>query len=292
LVIIAALLSAQAQDVVESAQHTQWGTLRYQVRPGQYTVIGELIEGGGVVGIPQVDNPNPQVDAEQVRRSTVRYTPSRDRGRPPEGATGEPLILYDPDRPGEPLAYFNNEQEARYYLSDRYFNELRRQGHLREGSNGGLPHYPQCTSVDCQFIAWTAEGFKMEDQRIAERALRNFVDTVREVARAIADVVQSIVQAVVDFFAGVFGWVRSEVNQITGNTNSGSGGQNSTPSTSDSPSSTPSTSSPPSSTPSTSYSPSSPPSSSPSSPPSISNSPSSTPSNSGPPSTQASLTEY
>jgi hypothetical protein len=50
LVILATLLSAQAQDVVESGQHTQWGSLRYQVRPGQYTVIGELIEGGGVVG--------------------------------------------------------------------------------------------------------------------------------------------------------------------------------------------------------------------------------------------------
>jgi len=214
LVIIAALLSAQAQDVVESGQHTQWDTLRYQVRPGQYTVIGELIEGGGVVGIPRVDNPNPQVVAERVQESTVRYTPSRDRGRPPEGATGEPLILYDPDRPGEPLAYFNNEQEARYYLSDRYFNELRRQGHLREGSNGGLPHYPQCTSVDCQFIAWTAEGFKREDRYIAERALRNFVETVREVARAIADVVQSIVQAVVDFFAGVFGWMQNAAEDI------------------------------------------------------------------------------
>jgi len=204
LVIIAALLSAQAQDVVESAQHTQWGTLRYQVRPGQYTVIGELIEGGGVVGIPQVDNPNPQVDAEQVRRSTVRYTPSRDRGRPPEGGSGNPLILRDPE--GNPLAYFNNEQEARYYLGDRFYNDLRSQGHLREGSNGGLPHYAQCTSEDCREIRMAAEEFRAVERSNAERALEGFLETVREVAQAIADFVRDVVQAVVDFFAGIFGW--------------------------------------------------------------------------------------
>ena len=242
LVIVAALLSAQAQDggwysgedggwnsggptedydvvgvpqVVESGLHDQWGSLRYPVRPGQYTVIGELIEGGGVVGIPQVDNPNPQVDAEQVRRSTVRYTPSRDRGRPPEGGSGDPLILYNPDRPGEPLAYFNSEQEARYHLSDRYFNELRGQGRIREGSNGGLPHYTQCSSVDCQMVAWTAEGFRIEDRNIAERVLQGFLDTVREVAQAIIDFVRDIVQAVVDFFAGLFGdWVRNAAEDI------------------------------------------------------------------------------
>jgi len=237
LVIVAALLSAQAEDggwnssqgggwnssgptedygvlgVIESGQHTQWGTLRYPVRPGQYTVIGELIEGGGVVGIPRVDNPNPQVVAEQAERSVVRYTPSRDPGRPPEGGSGEPLILYDPVT-REPLAYFNSEQEARYYLSDRYFNELRSQGHLREGSNGGLPHYAQCTSVDCQMVAWTAEGFRREDQYIAERALESFLDTVREVAQAIIDFVRDIVQAVVDFFADIFGWVREEAEDI------------------------------------------------------------------------------
>ena len=214
LVIVAALLSAQAIEVVESGEHTQWGTLRYPVRPGQYTVIGELIEGGGVVGIPQVRNPNPQVDAEQAERSVVRYTPSRDRGRPPEGGSGDPLILYDPDRPGEPLAYFNNEDEARYYLGDRYFNELRSQGRLREGSNGGLPHYAQCTSVDCQMIAWTAEGFRIEDRNIAERALQGFLETVREVAQAIADFVRDIVQAVVEFFTGLFDWVNNAVNDI------------------------------------------------------------------------------
>jgi len=238
LVIVAALLSAQAQDggwnsgqdggwnsggptedygvmgVVESGQHTQWGTLRYPVRPGQYTVIGELIEGGGVVGIPQVRNPNPEVLAERVEESIVRYTPSRDRGRPPEGGSGDPLILYDPVT-GEPLAYFNSEQEARYHLSDRYFNELRGQGRIREGSNGGLPHYTQCSSVDCQMVAWTAEGFRIEDRNIAERVLQGFLETVREVAQAIADVVRDIVQAVVDFFAGLFGdWVRNAAEDI------------------------------------------------------------------------------
>lgn len=203
LVIVAALLSAQAQDVVESGQHTQWGSLRYQVRPGQYTVIGELIEGGGVVGIPRVDNPNPQVDAERVRESTVRYTPSRDRGRPPEGGSGNPLVLRDPD--GNPVAYFNNEDEARHYLGDRFYNDLRSQGHLREGSNGGLPHYAQCTSEDCREIRMAAEEFRAVERSNAERALEGFLETVREVAQAIADFVRDVVQAVVDFFAGIFG---------------------------------------------------------------------------------------
>jgi len=235
LVIIAALLSAQAQDggwnsgqdggwnsggptedygvmgVVESGQHTQWGTLRYPVRPGQYTVIGELIEGGGVVGIPRVDNPNPQVDAEQVRRSTVIYTPSRREA--PQGATGEPLILRDPDT-GEPLAYFNNEQEARYYLGDRFFNDLSSRGRLVADSPGGLPHYSSCTSEECREIRVAAEEFRAVERDNAERALQGFLETVREVAQAIADVVQSIVQAVVDFFAGIFGWVREEARDI------------------------------------------------------------------------------
>jgi len=198
-------------EVVESGQHTQWGSLRYPVRPGQYTVIGELIQGGGVAGIPRVRNPNPQVVAERVEESTVRYRPSRREA--PEGATGEPLILYDP-LTGEPLAYFNSEQEARYYLSDRYFNELRDQDRLREGSNGGLPHYRSCTDAGCQEVAWTAEGFRREDQYIAERALRDFVDTVRDVVEAIIDFVRDVVQAVVDFFAGLFDWVQNAAEDI------------------------------------------------------------------------------
>ena len=211
LVIIAALLSAQAQGVVESGQHTQWGTLRYQVRPGQYTVIGELIQGGGVVGIPRVDNPNPQVDAEQVRRSTVRYTPSRDRGRPPEGGSGDPLILRDPD--GNPVAYFNDEQEARHYLGDRLFNQLNREGQLITGQHGNLPHYTQCGEA-CREIASAAEEFRRYERYNAERALQGFLETVREVAQAIIDFVESIVQAVVDFFADIFGWVREEAEDI------------------------------------------------------------------------------
>jgi phage-related protein len=59
-----------------------------------------------------------------------------------------------------------------------------------------------------------AEEFRAVERSNAERALRNFVETVREVARAIADVVQSIAQAVVDFFAGIFGWVREEARDI------------------------------------------------------------------------------
>ena len=216
LVIVAALLSAQAQDVVESGQHTQWGSLRYQVRPGQYTVIGELIEGGGVVGIPRVDNPNPQVDAEQVRRSTVIYTPSRREA--PQGATGEPLILYDP-LTREPLAYFNNEQEARYYLGDRFYNDLSSQGHLVVDSPGGLPHYSSCYSEDCREIRVAAEEFRAVERSNAERALEGFLETVREVAQAIADFVRDIVQAVVDFFAGLFGdWVQNAVNDIVADT--------------------------------------------------------------------------
>jgi hypothetical protein len=182
------------------------------VRPGQYTVIGELIEGSGVVGIPQVRNPNPQVDAERVRESTVIYTPSRDRGRPPEGGSGDPLILRDPD--GNPLAYFNDEWEARYYLGDRFFNDLSSRGHLVAGSPGGLPHYNSCYSEDCREIRVAAEEFRAVERDNAERALRDFVDTVREVAQAIIDFVRDIVQAVVDFFADVFGWVREEAEDI------------------------------------------------------------------------------
>jgi len=214
LVIIAALLSAQAQDVVESAQHTQWGTLRYPVRPGQYTVIGELIEGGGVVGIPQVRNPNPRVLAERVEESIVRYTPSRDRGRPPEGNPERTLVLYDPDRPGQPLAYFNNEQEARYYLGDRFYNDLSSRGHLVVDSPGGLPHYSSCYSEDCREIRMAAEEFRAVERSNAERALEGFLETVREVAQAIIDFVRDIVQAVVDFFADIFGWVREEAEDI------------------------------------------------------------------------------
>jgi len=252
-VIVAALLSAQAQDggwysgehgewgsgqhdpwgsggltedddvvgvpqVVESGQHTQWGSLRYPVRPGQYTVIGELIEGGGVVGIPRVDNPNPQVLAEQVRESIVRYTPSRDPGRPPEGGSGEPLILRDPDTL-RPLAYFNNEQEARYYLGDRFYNDLSSRGHLVVDSPGGLPHYSSCYSEDCREIRVAAEEFRAVERSNAERALEGFLETVREVAQAIADFVRDIVQAVVDFFAGLFGdWVQNAVNDIVADT--------------------------------------------------------------------------
>ena len=238
-VIVAALLSAQAQDggwnsggptedygvmgVVESGQHTQWGSLRYPVRPGEYTVIGELIEGGGVVGIPQVRNPRPQVDAERVQESVVEYTPSRDPNRgPPEGASGAPLILLDPDT-RQPLAYFNNEQEARYHLGDRLFNDLRSQDNIRVGDPGALPHYANCTSEDCREISMAAAEFRAQDRYIAERALEGFLETVREVAQAIADFVRDVVQAVVDFFAGLFDWVENAVAEITGDNNSGSG---------------------------------------------------------------------
>jgi hypothetical protein len=209
LVIVTTLLSAQAIEVVESGQHNQWGTLRYPVRPGQYTVIGELIEGGGVVGIPQVRNPNPQVVAEQVRSSEVIYTPSRREA--PEGAAGEPLILLDP-LTREPLAYFNNEQEARYYLGDRYYNWLG--DSIIRGDNSSLPHYSSCYSEDCQNISLIAQLYKEEDRLIAENALRDFVETVREVAQAIVDFVLDIVQAVVDFFAGIFDWVQNAAEDI------------------------------------------------------------------------------
>ena len=248
LVIVAALLSAQAQDggwnsgqdggwnsggptedygvvgVVESGQHTQWGSLRYQVKPGQYTVIGELIEGGGVVGIPQVDNPNPQVDAEQVRRSTVRYTPSRREAPPsssPGGGSSYPLILRDAQ--GNPLAYFNDEWEARQYLSGSYVDELRRQGRLTGGDPRNLPHYSSCNSGECRAVASAAERFKQEERRRAEAALQGFLQAVREVAQAIADLVRSVVQPVVDLFARVFDWVQNAVNNVVASAGNGSG---------------------------------------------------------------------
>ena len=225
LVIVATLLSAQAQDVVESGQHTQWGSLRYRVPPGQYTVMGELIQGDGVVGVPRVDNPSPQVVAEQVQRSVVEYTPSYTPPPPPPPGEvpNEGLILYDP-LTGEPLAWFRDEAEARQYLSDRYFNELKSQDRLRPGQTGGLPHYYHCTSEGCQEVSWTAEGFKREDQNIAERALRIFLETVREVAQAIADFVQNVVQQVADFFARVFDWVQNAVDGIMANIGGGSDG--------------------------------------------------------------------
>ena len=258
LVIVAALLSAQAQDggwysgehnqwgsgqhggwnsggptedygvvggaVVESGQHNQWGSLRYRVVPGQYTVIGELIQGGDVVGIPRVDNPNPLVDAEQVRRSTVRYTPSRREAPPsssPGGGSSYPLILRDAQ--GNPLAYFNDEWEARQYLSGSYVDELRRQGRLTGGDPRNLPHYSSCNSGECRAVASAAERFKQEERRRAEAALQGFLQAVREVAQAIADLVRSVVQPVVDLFARVFDWVQNAVNNVVASAGNGSG---------------------------------------------------------------------
>jgi len=222
--------SGQAQEVVESGQHTQWGSLRYRVVPGQYTVIGELIKGSGVVGVPRVDNPNPRVIAERTDGSTVEYTPSRSGPppTPPERAPEEgALILRDP-LTGEPLAWFSNEAEARYHLTDRLFNDLMSQGHLQmSNSSGGLPHYTQCTSESCREISLSAEEFRKEDQRNAELALRNFVDTVGQVARAIADTVREIVQPVVDFFAKVFEWVENAVKKVVADAG-GTGGSPST----------------------------------------------------------------